>query len=252
MKKYFYKLRYSVDEIEWRARAKRKLIFQFFQRNLPKSNGKIKVLDYGCGSGLFQIELEKNFTNVEAYGIDTSKEAIEFCKKRGLERVKFYKGAKIPFKDEFFDTVVAIDVLEHIKNDLSALKEIKRVLRKDGLGFFLVPAHMSLWSKRDLELKHFRRYLKKELDLKSKKVGFRVIDSKNIDFAIYFVFRIIHIFAKKEKGVADIGLQTAMVNKSMLLNQIQYLYQLVEYLSLRFISYPVGLSQLIVVKKSSL
>lgn len=248
MKKYFYKLRYLVDEKEWRAKAKRKLIFQFFQKYFPKDNGKIKVLDYGCGSGVLQIEFEKNFPNVEAYGIDNSKEAIEFCHKRGIRRVKYYKGLRIPFNNKSFDVVVAMDVLEHIKDDLKSLKEIKRVLKKNGLGIFLVPAHMSLWSKRDLELKHFRRYDYLELEAKAKKVGFRIIKSKNIDFAIYFIFWIIHALAKKKKGVSSISFKTALAEEAKLINNLLYWYQIIEYQFLRLGSYPTGLSKLVVVK----
>lgn len=247
MKKYFYKLRYLSDETEWRAKAKRRLVFESFKKYFPNPQKKIKILDYGCGSGFLQVEFEKNFPNVRAFGVDNSKEAIEFCHKRGISNVKLCKDTKIPFKNQLFDVVVAIDLLEHIKDDLKALKEIKRVLKNSGLGIFLVPSHPYLWSKRDLELKHFRRYQTGELKMKCQETGFKIIDSKNIDFALYFIFFLLHSLSKRKSGIANIGFKTAMV--SGFLNNLLYFFQIAEYELLNITSYPVGLCNLIIVKK---
>lgn len=64
----------------------------------------------------------------------------------------------IPFKDGFFDEVVAFDVLEHIEDDGKAVQEIRRVLKDNGSLIFTVPAFNFLFSSHDRALNHFRRY----------------------------------------------------------------------------------------------
>ncbi len=101
MKNYYYDLRYLVDQTEWRAKAKRELVFQLWRKYLPIyiKTRKVQMLDFGCGTGVLQEQFEKKF-NAEGFGIDTSKKAIEYCKKRGLTRIKTYHG-KIRFRSSF-------------------------------------------------------------------------------------------------------------------------------------------------------
>lgn len=247
MQKFFYDLRYRVDKEEWRARTKRELVFQLWKKYSNKNISKMmQILGLGCGTGVLEEEFEKRF-NLKAYGIDISKKAIDYCKKRGLKRVKVFKGKKIPFKNDSFDLVTAIDVLEHIKDDLAVLTEIKRVLKKKGLAILLVPAHVHLWSTRDIKLQHFRRYETGELESKCKKTGFKILSSKNVDFFIYFLFSIIHLLAHKKKGVANLKMDTASTNK--VLNEIMFVYEQFENKLQNIITFPVGLSIVVVVQK---
>lgn len=248
MKTHFYNLRFQVDNKEWRARAKRDLVFQFWKKYQDiNTNEKTIALDFGCGTGVLQEQLEKKF-NIEAYGIDTSKEAIRYCRKRGLTRTKVFDGIKIPFKANTFDVITAIDVLEHIDNDLKALVEIRRVLRKNGLAIFLVPAHPKLWSTRDINLHHFRRYAIGELERKCRKAGFNLLESQNVDFAVYFLFTLVHLFSKREKGISQIKMDTASINK--MLNEVMFIYEVLENKMQRFITFPIGLSIAVVVQKT--
>lgn len=81
----------------------------------------------------------------------------------------------------YFDTVIAINVLEHIKNDALALKNINRVLNPQGKLILLVPAHQMLFGSYDKGLRHYRRYSKNELELKLKQAGFKVLKSKYLN-----------------------------------------------------------------------
>jgi len=71
------------------------------------------------------------------------------------------QGLTIP--DDWVDIVVAMDVLEHIEDDASALREILRVLRPGGHLVITVPAHQALWSAHDVSLGHVRRYSRAHL-----------------------------------------------------------------------------------------
>lgn len=249
MKDYFYDLRYQVDNKEWRARAKRDLVFRLWSKYQPTNISKVQnILDLGCGTGILQEQFEKRF-NVKAFGLDTSKKAINYCYKRGLSRVKLLNSSKIPFRSNFFDLVTAIDVVEHIKDDLKVLSEIRRTLKRNGIAILLVPAHSKLWSTRDINLQHFRRYNKGELEDKCKKIGLKLLTTKNVDFAIYFLFALLHKIVPKKKGVAQMRMDTAMTNN--VLNEIMYVYELLENALQRFATFPIGLSITVVVQKDS-
>lgn len=249
MQKHIYDLRYEVDKTEWRIRAKRDIVYQMWDKHRPSSRlEKTKYIDLGCGTGVLQEEFEKRYPRTTAYGIDVMKEAIDYCKKRGLERANLYDGKKIPFKDNELDVLTAIDVLEHIEDDIYSLKEIKRVLKKGGIGIFIVPAHMELWSTRDIRLQHYRRYEFGELEKKCEKEGFKILASKNADFLLYFVLLVMAKRAPKNKdSVAELGMETAQA--PWLINELAYLYECLENTWLSFADFPIGISKVVVVKK---
>lgn len=248
MQNRLYDLRFMVDRNEWRARAKRSLVFQLWQKYRPPIDRNVNILDYGCGTGVLQEEFEEKF-KAKGFGIDVSKKAINYCKKRGLNRIKLFNGKKIPFKSGYFNLATAIDVLEHIEDDLGALREIKRVLKKGDIAILLVPAHHRLWSTRDINLHHFRRYQVGELEGKCRLAGFKLLASKNVDFALYFLFYIICLFAPKKNGIPKLKMDIATASTNKFINEIIFIYEWLENILQKFISYPIGLSIAVVAQK---
>lgn len=112
-------------------------------------NKSIDTLDIGCGSGEM-MEVLNNFGS-RTFGIDFSKEAIEICKKKKLNANQADLDTGIKFDDDQFDLVWAGDVLEHVFDPMYLLKEIRRVLKKDGYLFFSIPNDLHI-SKRILTL----------------------------------------------------------------------------------------------------
>lgn len=111
----------------------------FLKFNLPKN---VRILDIGCNYGSLIYNLHKlGYKNVQ--GIDINKEAIKEGKanyKSIKNKLKFYNGETIPFKEESFDVVLMFDVIEHIPNVGRFLKEeVYRVLKKKGLFIFQTP-----------------------------------------------------------------------------------------------------------------
>jgi SAM-dependent methyltransferase len=98
---------------------------------------------------------------------------------------KFDLTAKAP--EEFirhgFDTVVCLNVLEHIEDDHFALQQMRDVLMPGGRLALLVPAHRVLYGEFDRAVGHYRRYEKSELIGKLKRAGFRLRKVKFFSFA---------------------------------------------------------------------
>lgn len=101
-----------------------------FQKYSKFSNGKI--LDFGCGNGFFaRLVFGKSKINV---GLDLfDNERVKEAKKKNIfKKISLYDGNKIPYPDNYFNTVVSNCVLEHIPDINLSLKEIYRVLKPDG------------------------------------------------------------------------------------------------------------------------
>lgn len=89
------------------------------------------VLDVGCGEGFTLMRLHKEKIGKKLSGIDNMEQAIKLGKKLHPQ-FKIEKGDiyKLPYKDNSFDLVLCMEVLEHLENPVAALKELKRVSKK--------------------------------------------------------------------------------------------------------------------------
>lgn len=101
--------------------------------------GNLKILDFGCGKGIFSWLLTSKIKSVYAYDID--KQKIARAKKK-FQDVHFIWGrpdSRLPFPDSFFDAVVASHVFEHVENEEQTVKEIARVLKPKGVLYLVSP-----------------------------------------------------------------------------------------------------------------
>ncbi len=85
--------------------------------------------------------------------------------------------------DKKFDTIVCVNVLEHIKDDEKALANMFRLLSPKGNLLLFVPALSQLYGALDKQLGHFRRYTKNMLSKKILKAGFQI---KKISYSNFF------------------------------------------------------------------
>ena len=89
------------------------------------------VLDYGCGDGFFAATVfGKRKIDI---GLDLKNSRAQEAKQNRIyKKVVYYDGRKIPFPDNYFSTIIANCVFEHLPNLQSSLKELNRVLKPDG------------------------------------------------------------------------------------------------------------------------
>jgi 2-polyprenyl-3-methyl-5-hydroxy-6-metoxy-1,4-benzoquinol methylase len=128
-----------------------------------------KILDVGCGLGYSLEAYSKK--NMEAYGMESSAFAVEAAKKNTkFDVIQHSIEDKTIWKENFFDAVTLHDVFEHLSQPISALNEVNRILKVngiiyihtlnwaglgrklDGLNWPLLnpPAHLSYWTPKTL------------------------------------------------------------------------------------------------------
>lgn len=101
-----------------------------------------KVLDFGCSTGSILIPLAKD--GIDVTGVDVSRYCVKklkkYCKEENVSpKVLVSNGKRIRFRNEEFDIVLLLDVLEHVGNPQDIISEIRRVLKKNGKVFVTVP-----------------------------------------------------------------------------------------------------------------
>ena len=171
MEEHTYAIMNRVEDSHWWFVGRRAILESFLEKisgELRIANRELRVLDVGCGTGA-NLEMLANFGKAE--GVDVSDDALEFCKTKGLN---VHKGLaeELPFDDESFDIVTALDVVEHLDDDTAGLKEMHRVLKRDGKTLIFVPAFMWLWGVQDDISNHRIRYTKKQIVERLQKSGF--------------------------------------------------------------------------------
>ena len=107
--------------------------------------GAETILDAGCGDGFYLKLLKNLYPNIKLYGVDIDEEALTVAYKNLAEEIKqgvvVQNGSitEIAFDTNTFDYVFATEVLEHVPDDLLALREVRRVLKPSGCFIFTVP-----------------------------------------------------------------------------------------------------------------
>lgn len=173
MQQHTYAIMDEVEGSHWWFVGRRAILEGFLRQILSRINGKrekINILDVGCGTGA-NIEMLSQFGSAE--GVDVSDDALEFCRQKGLKVQKGLAEA-LPFADESFDLTTALDVIEHLDDDVAGLREMFRVTKGGGYSLFFVPAFMWLWGVQD-DISHHRiRYTRKQIVGRIEKAGYIV------------------------------------------------------------------------------
>lgn len=143
---------------------------------------KGKILEVGCGIGNFTKKLNEYG---EVYAIDKNKDYIlnkDMFSKNSKAGYGDIEVGKYFFKKQFFNCIVCLNVLEHIKYDYRALKNMRSLLSDNGVLILLVPTHEFLYSEIDKRLGHYRRYKKDTLLEMVNRAGFTVLSIRRLNF----------------------------------------------------------------------
>lgn len=121
------------------------------RRVLPVTDGSYgAILDAGCGTGVFSFELSKRHPEAQVVGVDSDPDLIaragEIAKRAQLSNCGFLEGdvTRLGFENEF-DLVVSVDNLEHVEEDVEAMRALLRALRPGGRLVVHVPGYERRW-----------------------------------------------------------------------------------------------------------
>lgn len=234
---------YKLESFYWWFVARRDLL-EWFVREIVKGFDHPKLLDVGCGTGI-------NFSVLsrcgETFSSDASEEALKFSKSRGTTGLVRSDLEYLPFVPSTFDVITALDVLEHVDNDLAAMDELLRVTRKGGVLVITVPAYGFLWSEHDEALHHRRRYAASELRNKLTNAGFEV---ERITYYITFLFfPILFMRFAQSLSKKSIHAKTSHVILPGWLNSLLIGILALERILLRWMNFPFGVSLVCLARK---
>ena len=175
MQQHTYAIMYEVEGAHWWFAGRRRILESFLAQIVPTlpvaAGGRPRILDVGCGTGA-NLEMLARFGDAE--GVDVSEEALAFCRARGLKHVRAGAAEALPYKEAAFDLVTALDVVEHLDDDVAGLSEMRRVLKPGGCALLFVPAFSWLWGVQDDVSNHRRRYTLPQLRRAAEAAGLRV------------------------------------------------------------------------------
>lgn len=170
---------YSQEEKHFWFISRKEFIFQNFQKYIKLDD---TIIEIGAGTGNVSRYLKKKgYRNISVGEMHLK--GLEYALSYGLNECYQFNLLDTPFENEF-DTVCLFDVLEHIHDDILALQNVHKMLKKNGSLILTVPSHMWLWNRDDAIAGHKRRYTRNELVQRLEQNGFEVLNS------IYFFISI--------------------------------------------------------------
>ncbi|HEY4895757.1 MAG TPA: class I SAM-dependent methyltransferase, partial [Solirubrobacteraceae bacterium] len=135
---------HQAEDRHWWYRGRRTVLDGVLRSlGLPQ---EARILDAGCGSGRNMVELAR-YGHVT--GVELSDTSVELARARNSGEVIAGSVLEMPFADGSFDLAVSLDVIEHLEDDLGALRELRRTMAPGGALLVTVPAYQWLWSGHD-------------------------------------------------------------------------------------------------------
>ena len=178
---------YQAEEKHFWFLSRKEFILNTIEHYITKT---AKMIEVGAGTGnVSRYLLQHGYSNLSVGEMHLN--GLLYAKHYGIQKCYQFNLLQSPFKEEF-DCVCLFDVLEHIEDDTTALKNIHKMLMPKGFLILTVPTHMWLWSREDKIAGHKRRYSKEVLVNKLTQSNFTIEKSQ-----FFFIFIVPLLFLRK-------------------------------------------------------
>ena len=223
-------------------------------QSMQQLKGSPVILDIGCSSGFLLEDFRLHIPGVQLIGSDYLVNVVEKASQR-IPNVPFiqFDLRMCPLPESCVDAISALNVLEHIDDDFTALKEIRRILKPAGIAHVEVPADPSSFDLYDEVLMHFRRYRLSELAAKAQEAGFAILKATHLGFFIYPAFKFVK--RRNQKTGKDLShedktlLVAQQIRKTARARALSVAFKLEQLLG-GVISYPIGIRAVLRLQKA--
>ncbi len=240
-----YDLLAKFNTTHWWILARRKIVHHVISTlHLPKNS---KILEVGCGMG-------GNLSMLSEYGqlyaTDMSEKAVAYSK--SLNITNNIETGFLPeepaFKGKIFNLIVAMDVIEHIDDDIGSLQQLYTQLDEGGKILITVPAFAFLWSSHDEHAHHKRRYTKPTLFNAIDDAGFKIDYVSYYNFWLFPLVLCVRMLSKLFKKQYD-SPQSNLKETNPIVNYILEKIFASERFFIPKASFPFGVSLIAVISK---
>ena len=225
-------------------RSRNRLIVWALEKYFP---GAESLLEVGCGTGVVLMAIDRELPALRLVGADLSAEALGIARQRVTAEFVQFDATEIPFRAEF-DVACALDVLEHVDDDQTALKELAAAVRPGGGVLVTVPQYQWLWSAADDYGRHRRRYTKDEIEGRIRSAGLTIARSTG------WVFTLLPVMTLSRLRDRSAGTDYDPMREFRLPGAVNRAFEAALDLERagiqRGLTFPFGASRLVVARKS--
>ena len=231
-------------------RIRKAIIHEILPKYLPNSS---HLIDAGCGTGYLSREMKNIGFNVDCG--DLSLNSLEYCATKNSGQNYYQFNVSYPLFSHEFDGYCLFDVLEHINDDITVLKNIHMSLTKEGYLFLIVPGGKAIWTDMDDFTGHYRRYSPEELKMKLESAGFHILRMSYFMSLLYPFMCILSLHSKMMKKDTnrqkncEISQHYFWKIPSLSINNILYHIFRIEIRLIRWTDLPFGTSILCIAQK---
>jgi SAM-dependent methyltransferase len=212
------------------------------------------VVDLGCSSGAMLADLSSSIPGAVLAGLDAVDSGLPLAHRAVPSALLFHADVTdLPFGDGSVDALVALNLLEHVSDDSTALAEVRRVLRPAGRAVLVVPFNPGLYDEYDSHLEHERRYARGELARKARSAGLNVQRDTYVGCAIYPAFWAVKKLGRLRQRDLDRAQAEELVRRRIRLSRGSRLGAAASRLELRLqrrgVPLPFGIRELLVAER---
>ena len=207
---------YELESTHWWFRSLHELVLGYLDKSRKKN---INILDAGCGTGRLMFQMK---SLGEITGFDFRDTALSYCRQRGLKNAILVDLNKWNVTENQFDYVISLDVVsdQGIKDDKLILKKFYKTLKPGGKLLLHVPAFPILNRSHDKAATIRKRYLRKDIEIISKEVGFTPIQIQyRLSFALplFLIWKLFEsIISRREESKSDMFALPSFANGLLL------------------------------------